>query len=107
MCGAALHSGVIDNDGGWLDVTRLGRKQQFTKSYKNGIQSLGYVSVSVFLYFFFKMLIKLLYLFIYLLDANFLVSLYVNGCRYFHRKNRSANSFKVEKVPGEVHSVTS
>lgn len=53
------------------------------------------------------MLIKLLYLFIYLLDANFLVSLYVNGCRYFHRKNRSANSFKVEKVPGEVHSVTS
>ncbi|XP_056246436.1 cysteine-rich secretory protein LCCL domain-containing 1-like [Seriola aureovittata] len=41
VCGAALHSGVIDNDGGWLDVTRLGRKQQFTKSYKNGIQSIG------------------------------------------------------------------
>ncbi|TDH06111.1 hypothetical protein EPR50_G00130530 [Perca flavescens] len=35
VCGAGLHSGVIDNDGGWLDVTRLGRKQQFTKSYKN------------------------------------------------------------------------
>uniref|UniRef100_A0A3Q2Y7H5 Cysteine-rich secretory protein LCCL domain containing 1b n=1 Tax=Hippocampus comes TaxID=109280 RepID=A0A3Q2Y7H5_HIPCM len=42
VCGAALHAGVIDNDGGWLDVTRLGRKQQFTKSYKNGIQSIGY-----------------------------------------------------------------
>uniref|UniRef100_A0A8C6W0V3 Cysteine-rich secretory protein LCCL domain containing 1b n=1 Tax=Nothobranchius furzeri TaxID=105023 RepID=A0A8C6W0V3_NOTFU len=36
VCGAALHAGVIDNDGGWLDVTRLGRKQYFTKSYKNG-----------------------------------------------------------------------
>lgn len=47
VCGAALHSGVIDNDGGWLDVTRLGRKQQFTKSYKNGIQSLGYESVCI------------------------------------------------------------
>lgn len=42
VCGAGLHSGVIDNDGGWLDVTRLGRKQLFTKSYKNGIQSIGY-----------------------------------------------------------------
>ncbi|MEQ2271413.1 Cysteine-rich secretory protein LCCL domain-containing 1, partial [Xenotaenia resolanae] len=41
VCGAGLHSGVIDNDGGWLDVTRLGRKQFFTKSYKNGIQSIG------------------------------------------------------------------
>uniref|UniRef100_A0A672H578 Cysteine-rich secretory protein LCCL domain containing 1b n=1 Tax=Salarias fasciatus TaxID=181472 RepID=A0A672H578_SALFA len=41
VCGAALHSGVIDSDGGWLDVTRLGRKQHFTKSYKNGIQSIG------------------------------------------------------------------
>uniref|UniRef100_A0AAV2JV50 LCCL domain-containing protein n=1 Tax=Knipowitschia caucasica TaxID=637954 RepID=A0AAV2JV50_KNICA len=50
-----LHTGVIDNDGGWLDVTRLGRRPHFTKSYKNGILSTG--------------------------------------------KNRSANSFKVEKVP--------
>ncbi|XP_071370022.1 cysteine-rich secretory protein LCCL domain-containing 1b [Centroberyx affinis] len=41
VCGAGLHAGIIDNDGGWLDVTRLGRKQQFTKSYKNGIQSVG------------------------------------------------------------------
>lgn len=44
VCGAALHSGVIDNDGGWLDVTRLGRKQPFIKSYRNGIQSVGYGS---------------------------------------------------------------
>uniref|UniRef100_A0A8C5I1L5 Cysteine-rich secretory protein LCCL domain-containing 1-like n=1 Tax=Gouania willdenowi TaxID=441366 RepID=A0A8C5I1L5_GOUWI len=41
VCGAALHSGIIDNDGGWLDVTRLGRKQHFTKSPKNGIQSIS------------------------------------------------------------------
>ncbi|CAI5642195.1 cysteine-rich secretory protein LCCL domain-containing 1-like [Oreochromis aureus] len=41
VCGAALHFGVLDNDGGWIDVTRLGRKQHFTKSYKNGIQSIG------------------------------------------------------------------
>ncbi|XP_029687471.1 cysteine-rich secretory protein LCCL domain-containing 1b isoform X2 [Takifugu rubripes] len=41
VCGAALHSGVIDSDGGWLDVTRLGRKQHFLKSYRNGIQSVG------------------------------------------------------------------
>lgn len=53
VCGAGLHSGVIDNDGGWLDVTRLGRKQQFTKSYKNGIQSIGYESDSVFGFRFF------------------------------------------------------
>lgn len=44
VCGAALHSGVIDNHGGWLDVTRLGRKQPFVQSYRNGIQSLGYGS---------------------------------------------------------------
>uniref|UniRef100_A0A7N6AA77 LCCL domain-containing protein n=1 Tax=Anabas testudineus TaxID=64144 RepID=A0A7N6AA77_ANATE len=48
VCGAALHSGVIDNDGGWLDVTRLGRKQQFTNSYKNGIQSIGNTHFAVF-----------------------------------------------------------
>ncbi|XP_054623852.1 cysteine-rich secretory protein LCCL domain-containing 1-like isoform X1 [Dunckerocampus dactyliophorus] len=57
VCGAALHAGVIDDDGGWLDVTRLGRKQQFPKSHKNGVQSIG--------------------------------------------KNRSANSFKIESVPGK------
>ncbi|KAJ0011918.1 hypothetical protein NQD34_012893, partial [Periophthalmus magnuspinnatus] len=60
VCAVGLHAGVIDNDGGWLDVSRLGRKPHFTKSYKNGIQSIG--------------------------------------------KNRSANSFKVEKVP--VKAVT-
>uniref|UniRef100_A0A667WPN3 Cysteine-rich secretory protein LCCL domain containing 1b n=1 Tax=Myripristis murdjan TaxID=586833 RepID=A0A667WPN3_9TELE len=47
VCAAGIHAGIIDNDGGWLDVTRLGRKQQFTKSYKNGIQSVGLVSLFV------------------------------------------------------------
>lgn len=47
VCGAALHSGVIDNDGGWLDVTRLGRKQPFLKSYRNGIQSVGYAMTNM------------------------------------------------------------
>lgn len=41
VCRAGLHAGVIDNDGGWLDVTRQGRKDFFIKSNKNGIQSLG------------------------------------------------------------------
>lgn len=42
VCRAGLHAGVIDNDGGWMDVTRQGRKDFFIKSYKNGIQSLGW-----------------------------------------------------------------
>ncbi|MED6294083.1 Cysteine-rich secretory protein LCCL domain-containing 1, partial [Characodon lateralis] len=41
VCRAGLHAGVIDNDGGWLDVTRQGRKNYFIKSNKNGVQSLG------------------------------------------------------------------
>ncbi|XP_034026186.1 cysteine-rich secretory protein LCCL domain-containing 1 [Thalassophryne amazonica] len=41
VCGAGLHAGVIDNDGGWLDVTREGRKNFFIKSTKNGVRSLG------------------------------------------------------------------
>uniref|UniRef100_A0A8C6UBG8 Cysteine-rich secretory protein LCCL domain containing 1a n=1 Tax=Neogobius melanostomus TaxID=47308 RepID=A0A8C6UBG8_9GOBI len=41
VCRAGLHAGVIDNDGGWLDVSRQGRKDYFIKSYKNGVQSLG------------------------------------------------------------------
>ncbi|TSK98363.1 Cysteine-rich secretory protein LCCL domain-containing 2 [Bagarius yarrelli] len=41
ICRAGLHYGVIDNNGGWLDVTRKGRQEFFIKSYKNGIQSLG------------------------------------------------------------------
>lgn len=42
VCRAGLHAGVIDNDGGWLDVTRQGRKDFFIKSNKNGVQSVGY-----------------------------------------------------------------
>nr|XP_023650473.1 cysteine-rich secretory protein LCCL domain-containing 1 [Paramormyrops kingsleyae]XP_023650474.1 cysteine-rich secretory protein LCCL domain-containing 1 [Paramormyrops kingsleyae] len=41
ICRAALHHGVIDNEGGWLDVTRQGRQQYFIKSHKHGVQSLG------------------------------------------------------------------
>uniref|UniRef100_A0A7N6BY56 LCCL domain-containing protein n=1 Tax=Anabas testudineus TaxID=64144 RepID=A0A7N6BY56_ANATE len=41
ICRAGLHAGVIDNDGGWMDVTRQGRKEFFIKSNKNGVPSLG------------------------------------------------------------------
>uniref|UniRef100_A0A8C8MDS7 LCCL domain-containing protein n=1 Tax=Oncorhynchus tshawytscha TaxID=74940 RepID=A0A8C8MDS7_ONCTS len=41
VCGAGLHAGIIDDGGGWLDVTRQGRKSYFTKSYKNGVQSVA------------------------------------------------------------------
>ncbi|XP_062841642.1 cysteine-rich secretory protein LCCL domain-containing 1 [Trichomycterus rosablanca] len=49
VCRAAIHYGVIDNDGGWLDVSREGRKAFFIRSYKNGIQSVGkYYSANAF-----------------------------------------------------------
>ncbi|XP_009580115.1 PREDICTED: cysteine-rich secretory protein LCCL domain-containing 1-like, partial [Fulmarus glacialis] len=41
ICKAAIHYGVLDNEGGWVDVTRQGRKNYFIKSYRNGIQSIG------------------------------------------------------------------
>ncbi|XP_028925773.1 cysteine-rich secretory protein LCCL domain-containing 1 [Ornithorhynchus anatinus] len=41
ICRAALHGGVLDDDGGWVDVTRRGRKPYFVKSFRNGIQSSG------------------------------------------------------------------
>ncbi|KAJ8272645.1 hypothetical protein GJAV_G00091740 [Gymnothorax javanicus] len=41
ICGAAIHAGIVDNQGGWLDITRVGRKEWFTKSNKNGVQTLG------------------------------------------------------------------
>uniref|UniRef100_A0A4X2LJA7 LCCL domain-containing protein n=1 Tax=Vombatus ursinus TaxID=29139 RepID=A0A4X2LJA7_VOMUR len=41
ICRAAIHYGIIDNDGGWVDITRQGRKHYFIKSYRNGIQSIG------------------------------------------------------------------
>lgn len=47
VCRAGLHAGVIDNDGGWMDVTRQGRKDFFIKSYKNGVQSLGWDSLNI------------------------------------------------------------
>ncbi|XP_036377859.1 cysteine-rich secretory protein LCCL domain-containing 1 isoform X1 [Megalops cyprinoides] len=49
ICRAGLHYGVIDNEGGWLDVTRQGRKEYFIKSNKHGVQSLGkYHSANAF-----------------------------------------------------------
>jgi len=41
ICGSGLHAGIIDDDGGWLDVTRVGRRQRFSKSFKNGVQTLA------------------------------------------------------------------
>ncbi|XP_035284440.1 cysteine-rich secretory protein LCCL domain-containing 1b [Anguilla anguilla] len=41
ICGAGIHAGIVDNEGGWLDITRVGRKEHFTKSNKNGVQTLG------------------------------------------------------------------
>ncbi|XP_069369109.1 cysteine-rich secretory protein LCCL domain-containing 1 isoform X3 [Paralichthys olivaceus] len=52
VCRAGLHAGVIDNDGGWMDVTRQGRKDFFIKSNKNGVQSTGkYQSANSFTVF--------------------------------------------------------
>uniref|UniRef100_A0A3B4CYK3 LCCL domain-containing protein n=1 Tax=Pygocentrus nattereri TaxID=42514 RepID=A0A3B4CYK3_PYGNA len=42
ICRAGIHHGVIDNEGGWMDVTRQGRKEFFIKSNKNGVQSLNF-----------------------------------------------------------------
>ncbi|KAJ7407521.1 Cysteine-rich secretory protein LCCL domain-containing 1 [Willisornis vidua] len=41
ICKAAIHYGILDNEGGWVDVTRQGRKNYFIKSYRNGVQSIG------------------------------------------------------------------
>ncbi|KAI4879037.1 hypothetical protein NFI96_023430, partial [Prochilodus magdalenae] len=49
ICRAGIHYGVIDNEGGWMDVTRQGRKEFFIKSNKNGVQSVGkYHSANAF-----------------------------------------------------------
>ncbi|KAL6085876.1 hypothetical protein STEG23_034578, partial [Scotinomys teguina] len=41
ICRAAIHYGIIDNEGGWVDVTRQGRKHYFIKSNRNGVQTIG------------------------------------------------------------------
>ncbi|KAG8520479.1 Cysteine-rich secretory protein LCCL domain-containing 1, partial [Galemys pyrenaicus] len=41
ICRAAIHYGIIDNDGGWVDITRQGRKHYFIKSNRNGVQTIG------------------------------------------------------------------
>ena len=43
ICRAAMHYGVIDNNGGVVDITRKDRLPFFVKSTKNGIESFRYV----------------------------------------------------------------
>uniref|UniRef100_A0A3P9QJF8 Cysteine rich secretory protein LCCL domain containing 2 n=1 Tax=Poecilia reticulata TaxID=8081 RepID=A0A3P9QJF8_POERE len=40
ICRAAIHSGVIDNNGGLVDVTRTDKLPFFVRSTKNGVESL-------------------------------------------------------------------
>lgn len=39
ICRAAIHYGVLDDNGGLVDITRNGRMPFFVKSHKNGIES--------------------------------------------------------------------
>ncbi|XP_078720282.1 cysteine-rich secretory protein LCCL domain-containing 2-like [Lampetra fluviatilis] len=41
ICRAALHYGILDDEGGWVDITRQGRKPFFIKSQRNGVQALS------------------------------------------------------------------
>ncbi|XP_054856682.1 cysteine-rich secretory protein LCCL domain-containing 2 [Eublepharis macularius] len=41
ICRAAIHSGMLDNRGGLVDITRRGRSDFFVKSARNGIESLS------------------------------------------------------------------
>uniref|UniRef100_A0A3B5PPK3 Cysteine rich secretory protein LCCL domain containing 2 n=1 Tax=Xiphophorus maculatus TaxID=8083 RepID=A0A3B5PPK3_XIPMA len=40
ICRAAIHSGVIDNNGGLVDITRTDKLPFFVRSTKNGVESL-------------------------------------------------------------------
>uniref|UniRef100_A0ABM5ETT4 Cysteine-rich secretory protein LCCL domain-containing 2 isoform X2 n=1 Tax=Pogona vitticeps TaxID=103695 RepID=A0ABM5ETT4_9SAUR len=41
ICRAAIHSGVLDNRGGLVDITRKGRTDFFVKSTRNSVESLS------------------------------------------------------------------
>uniref|UniRef100_A0A3B3CXG3 Cysteine-rich secretory protein LCCL domain containing 2 n=1 Tax=Oryzias melastigma TaxID=30732 RepID=A0A3B3CXG3_ORYME len=41
ICRAAIHAGVIDNNGGLVDITRTEKSPFFVRSTKNGIESLS------------------------------------------------------------------
>uniref|UniRef100_A0A4W3H2S6 Cysteine-rich secretory protein LCCL domain containing 1b n=1 Tax=Callorhinchus milii TaxID=7868 RepID=A0A4W3H2S6_CALMI len=41
VCRAGIHYGVLDNEGGWVDITRQGKKPFFIKNNRNGVQSIG------------------------------------------------------------------
>uniref|UniRef100_A0A4W3H2P7 Cysteine-rich secretory protein LCCL domain containing 1b n=1 Tax=Callorhinchus milii TaxID=7868 RepID=A0A4W3H2P7_CALMI len=36
VCRAGIHYGVLDNEGGWVDITRQGKKPFFIKNNRNG-----------------------------------------------------------------------
>lgn len=40
ICRAAIHHGVIDNNGGLIDISRMDKLPFFVRSTKNGIESL-------------------------------------------------------------------
>ncbi|XP_027540713.1 cysteine-rich secretory protein LCCL domain-containing 2 [Neopelma chrysocephalum] len=39
ICRAAIHYGILDNEGGLVDITRKGRTPAFVKSTRNGVES--------------------------------------------------------------------
>ncbi|KFW90310.1 Cysteine-rich secretory protein LCCL domain-containing 2, partial [Phalacrocorax carbo] len=39
ICRAAIHYGILDNKGGLVDITRMGRTLTFVKSTRNGVES--------------------------------------------------------------------
>ncbi|KAM3828963.1 cysteine-rich secretory protein LCCL domain-containing 2 [Vipera latastei] len=41
ICRAAIHSGVLDNRGGLVDITRKGRSDFFVMSLRNGVRTLS------------------------------------------------------------------
>ncbi|XP_048372045.1 LOW QUALITY PROTEIN: cysteine-rich secretory protein LCCL domain-containing 2 [Sphaerodactylus townsendi] len=41
ICRAAIHSGMLDNRGGLVDITRRGRADFFVKSARNGVESIS------------------------------------------------------------------
>lgn len=40
ICRAAIHYGILGNEGGLVDITRNGKAPFFVKSKRNGVESL-------------------------------------------------------------------
>lgn len=45
VCRAALHAGVIKASGGYVDILAMDKKNSYTGSLKNGVQSERYLLV--------------------------------------------------------------